>query len=218
MYKAFLCLLLMVMCGENLHSRNISYVLPESQEEIMKVIEVLDSLSLADDDKQYINLLNQLLESPQVPVEEKERIRFQLASALKNKVGAKASDFTFEMKDKTTNTLYNISSDYIILYFNDPSCSDCLAVKQQLATSGKINDLIDEGRLVILSVCVEGRTEDWENQILPANWIDSCDELLRITDREVYDLPTLPVLYLLNKNHSVLLKNTTVEKIENRIP
>ena len=74
--------------------------------------------------------------------------------------------------------------------------------------------MLDSGRLKLLSVCVEGNTVEWEDQILPENWIDACDEALRISDREIYDLPTMPVLYLLDKNQRVLLKNASLEKIE----
>ena len=216
-YKIFLCLFLLTMCCVNAHGQQESYILPKTQEEIIKVIERLDSLSLSDEDKPYIKLLNQLLEAQQVPIEEKERLRYMLGAALKNSVGNKAADFIYMLKDRSTNTLYKINSDYIVLYFNDPTCSDCMAVKQEMAASEIVNTLIDEGRLVLLSVCVEGDNDDWEKQILPENWVDSCDELLQITDREVYDLPTLPILYLLDKNHNVILKNTTVKKIEHRI-
>ena len=77
-----------------------------------------------------------------------------------------------------------------------------------------IEKAVEENKLKVLSVCVEGTKEQWQAQNLPLKWIDACDERMLITDRELYDLPSLPVLYLLDRSYRVVQKNTNVEKLE----
>lgn len=200
------CSASMSVCGEEIMEENIP-------EEYMIMINSLDSLAIHDSEA-CIKSLNTLLAAPKVPEYEKERLRFMLGAALKNRVGHLATDFKFMLKDDSTSSLRAIKGDYIILYLNDPACDDCAVLKTQMAESQVLNSMLDSGRLKLLSVCVEGNTVEWEDQILPENWIDACDEALRISDREIYDLPTMPVLYLLDKNQRVLLKNSSLEKIE----
>lgn len=166
------------------------------------------------DEELYIVALNKLLVSPRVPEDEKERLRYKLGTSLKNRKGAVATNFTYMKKNGANGTLHTLQGDYILLYFNDPECDGCMAMKREIAASAKINSLLDSGRLKLLSVCVEGKNEAWMKQKLPATWIDACDEAMRITDRELYDLPSLPVMYLLDRRHRVVLKNTNPRKIE----
>ena len=67
--------------------------------------------------------------------------------------------------------------------------------------------LVDSGRLKVLSVCVEGKTDAWKNGLTPKGWIDACDEGLVIYEDLLYEIPGLPVLLLLDNEHRVLMKN-----------
>ncbi|MBE6311121.1 MAG: DUF5106 domain-containing protein [Bacteroidales bacterium] len=166
------------------------------------------------DEELYIVALNQLLVSPNVPTEEKERLRYALATSMKNRVGHKAANFSYVMKGGKRGTLYTVKSDYILIYFNDPSCDGCKKMKEEMISSPAINKAIDDGVLKVLSVCVEGVKEQWQVQTLPIEWIDACDESMTITNRELYDLPSLPVLYLLDRSYRVVQKNTDIKKLE----
>lgn len=146
--------------------------------------------------------------------ENEERMRYLQEMESKNSVGDIAVDFAFLKKDGMTDSLHNISSDYVLLYFNDPDCSDCKMLKDSLFVSAILNELIDNDKMKVLSVCVEGKTVEWNAQRLPEGWIDACDENMTITDDELYYLPCLPVLYLLDGKHRVLLKNTNVQELE----
>lgn len=66
----------------------------------------------------------------------------------------------------------------------------------------------------VLSVCVEGKTEAWLSSSAPSGWIDACDEEGVVYEGSLYDIPGLPVLYLLDSEHRVLLKNVQSGQIE----
>ena len=166
------------------------------------------------DEELYIIALNQLLASSKVPEEEKERLRYALSVSMKNRVGNKATNFSFIRKDGKRGTLYTVNGDYILLYFNDPNCDGCRIMKEELSSSPVIEKAVEENKLKVLSVCVEGTKEQWQAQNLPLKWIDACDERKVITDRELYDLPSLPVMYLLDRSWRVVQKNTNIRNIE----
>jgi hypothetical protein len=73
---------------------------------------------------------------------------------------------------------------------------------------------MDNGRLKVLSVCVEGKTAGWKNLPAPAGWIDGCDTDRRLIEEDLYDLRNLPAVYLLDVNKRVLLKNATIQRLE----
>lgn len=132
----------------------------------------------------------------------------------KNRVGDVATDFSFLLKEGELSTLHALKAPYILVYFNDPDCYDCKLLKNSIVESKVLTELIDEDKLKVLSVSVFGKTEEWEKQILPEKWLDACDENMSIIDDELYYLPKLPILYLMDCNHKVVLKNTNIKDIE----
>ena len=133
-------------------------------------------------------------------LEETDRIRPRhlLEMALKNRPGDVATDFTVVCRDGRSRRLSDIKAGYVLVYFNDPDCEDCRRVKELLTLSPVVNDLLESGRLKLLSVCVEGKTPAWEKAEFPAGWIDGYDADQRLTREQVYDLKAMPTLYLLD--------------------
>lgn len=162
------------------------------------------------DEELYIKELNYLLAYPKVKIEDKERLQYELNIALKNRVGHKAANFSFVKKDGRRGTLYTVKSDYILLYFNNPTCDVCVQTKEALAAM----KVLEQKRVKVLAVAVDASKEEWQGLDMPMTWIDARDEKNLIANRELYDLPSLPILYLLDSNHRVVLKNTKIEQIE----
>ena len=135
----------------------------------------------------HILVLRSLLGNPGLDDWDKERPRYLLEMALKNRPGDVAADFTYLTRDGAMNRLSGIKADYVVLYFNDPDCTDCQRVKEVLLSLPVMNEFMKAGRLCLLSVCVEGKTPAWEKAIFPARWIDGYDEGKRLTREQVYD-------------------------------
>lgn len=87
-------------------------------------------------------------------------------------------------------------------------------VGAQLAASEVINAFVDSGDVVLLSVCVEGATPQWKSSRYPGLWIDAADKSRAVVGKQLYMLPALPVLYLLDAERRVVLKDTSVDQIE----
>ncbi len=162
----------------------------------------------------HILVLRALVNAPRVEEIDKVRPRRLLEIALRNRPGDTAADFRFIRRDGRSGTLHGTAAEYLLLYFNDPECDECRTMKNRLAISPVLNRLLESGRLKLLSVCVEGRTEAWEKAIFPDRWIDGCDAAQRLTREQVYDLKAMPTLYLLDARKRVILKDAPIERIE----
>ena len=133
---------------------------------------------------------------------------------MKNRVGEKATNFGYVTKNGRRETLHSVKGDYILVYFNDPACDECKAMKTELEASPNVSKAVADGSLKILAVSVDGKKDEWTKESVPVKWIDACDDKNVIAGRELYDLPNLPVLYLLDRSHRVVQKNTNIAKVE----
>lgn len=166
------------------------------------------------DEELYINVLQAILESKFLPDIEKEYFRYQLSTAMKNRVGKVATNVKLVTKEGRRVSIHKIKSDYTILCLGDPQCGDCNDVKRAMHLSPLLNGLIDEGRLTILYVCVSDNREEWMATPVPQKWINAFDDKGLIRNDQAYDTATIPALYLLDAKHRVIKKNSTVRGIE----
>lgn len=177
-----------------------------------------EPLSPVYDEDLYLMMLEAVVASKSVPVSVKQEYDFDLMMAKKNRLGTKAADFTYLRRDGTKGRLWNIKgSDYILLFLGDPECDVCVKAKEKLASSAVIKDWVNTKKLAIISLCVEGKTQAWTKVSAPQGWIDACDEKLAIYDNALYEIKGLPVLYLLDGNHRVIMKNVQPEQIIRRL-
>lgn len=161
----------------------------------------------------YILFLQRIVAQQGISERDYEDAKFDLSMAMKNRIGTKAANFTYLKRDGKRSELAKTNGEYILLFFGDPDCDICSVTKQEIASSSVLNTLIDSGMLTVLSVCVEGKTDVWKQTSAPAKWIDACDDKQAIYGKLLYDIPGLPVLYLLDKEHNVLMKNVQVPHI-----
>ena len=136
--------------------------------------------------------------------------RFRLEMALKNRPGEPAADFSFELADGSRDCLYGIDAEYLIVFFNDPDCVECRSLRSELASSPELGGLLASGRAKVLSLNVAGGSFDAGS---PSGWLDACDRGRTVYSDALYDLQSLPVLYLLSSDKHVLLKDTSLDDI-----
>lgn len=175
---------------------------------------LFDNFSPVYDEELYLMLIEELLKQPQLSLEQKERLRYQQKLALKNRLNRVATDFGFvDRKGKRMN-LREVKADYVLLYLNDPECSACRQIKEGLVASDIVARWKNSGRMKVLSVCIEGETEGWKNILAPEGWIDGCDKQRILVEEDLYDLRNLPAIYLLDAEKRIILKNATLQRLE----
>lgn len=134
----------------------------------------------------YIATLKQVLRNPFLTPAEKERPQYQLRLILKNTVGEQAVDFVYHTPQGNKKRLYEAQGDRILLFFYRPDCENCQFTRKYIEANGL------DRKLTIVWV-----NPDWDLHL------DS-----------LYDLRASPTLYLLDKDKKVLLKDETIEAIE----
>lgn len=160
------------------------------------------------DDETYILFLEEVLKSPLLKGAEKERAEYRLEMALKNRPGTKAADFNFIDTEGNPNTLHGIRTDgRLLLLFYDPDCDHCVETINALKTAALPRDI------TIMAIDITGDKELWDRtkNSIPSDWISgfATDP---IEDSETYIFQTMPTLYLLDKEKTVIQKDTSIKK------
>lgn len=166
-------------------------------------------------DEIYIPVLETILES--ALVEEKIRPAHLLELAKKNRVGEKATNFTYTLANGQTGTLHAIKSAYTLIFFYNPGCHTCKEIMGQLTSSLRTSHLIQEKKLTILALYPDEDLQEWKNYLsqVPKEWINGYDKGAKLLNQEIYEIKAIPTLYLLDKDKKVILKDTTFEQLEN---
>ncbi|UAK44775.1 DUF5106 domain-containing protein [Bacteroides nordii] len=168
----------------------------------------------------YIPVLEAMVASPILSETEKIRPQARLELAQKNRVGTKALDFTYTLASGAQGTLYQIKSDYTLLFINNPGCHACTETIEALKSIPMVSELIKKKKLTILSLYPDEELDEWRKHRseFPAEWINGYDKSFTIKTKNLYDLKAIPTLYLLDANKKVLLKDATIQAIYDNLP
>jgi len=164
----------------------------------------------------YMVVLKHALEKSTLSSSEKERQRLLLAGAKKNMIGTVAADFDYiTPNSKTVCHLKDLKTDYILVYFNNPDCQSCETVKQRLESNELINQLVNDKKLTVLAIYPYDDQKLWKKAKYPKMMINGWNQSHQIEYAELYDLPTLPCFYLMDKDLKVMMKNEgSLNKVE----
>lgn len=166
------------------------------------------------DEELYILMLRSLADNPSFDQADRVGPRRRLELMMKNRVGTVAADFGYVCRDGSRGRLSDLRGRYVLVYFNDPDCADCHRVGAELAALEVLGALVEGGDMELLSVCVEGATPQWKRTPCPEGWIDAADKARAVVGKQLYMLPALPVLYLIDSGRRVVLKDASVAEIE----
>lgn len=164
----------------------------------------------------YLTVLKHATENYVLSGTEKEKQRLLLEGAKKNMIGTEATDFDYVTpKDKTARHLKDLKANHILIYFNNPDCESCEKVKERLQNNELINKLVNEKKLIVLGIYPYDDNKLWKKAKYPSMMINGWNQSRQIEYAELYDLPTLPCFYLLDKDYIVLIKNEgSLNKVE----
>ena len=164
----------------------------------------------------YLAVLKHATESFVLSGAEIERQRLLLMGAKKNMIDSEAADFDYVTAgDKAVHHLKDLKANYILVYFNNPDCESCEKVKERLAASEQINQLVNSKKLIVLAIYPYENQKLWKKSKYPKMMINGWNQSQNIEQGELYDLPTLPCFYLLDKDYKVLIKNEgSLNKVE----
>lgn len=160
------------------------------------------------DEGRYIMFLDSLLAVEDLPEELRERALHRRHNAMLNRPGSIATDFRFLERGGSESSLHKLTSPMTLLLFYDPECPHCNEILHSLSSSKAINEAIEEKELTVVAIYAEGKRDVWNRTCadLPGNWLVGYD-LTGILDNDLYNLPAMPIPYLLDKDKRVILKD-----------
>lgn len=141
---------------------------------------------------------------------------FKLRLLRRNKVGDKATDFSYYLPDGQKKSLAATSArgNRLLLVFYDPECESCHEVLREMTADASLAEAVKAGRVTVLAVYTEGNQEAWKKGLadMPEGWIIGTDRQ-KVKEEALYDLKAMPSLYLLDGQKRVLLKDAPLSQI-----
>lgn len=171
--------------------------------------------SMFRNEELLIPMLETAVAAPGIGDIHKARLRARLASALRNRPGTRAADFTYTTGDDGRGTLHGFRAWYTLLMFYHLGCPECGRIEEYIPHSEVFAPMIASGRLKVLAIYPDEDIEAWREHLaqMPAGWTAGHAPMGK-DGTAAYDLPGIPALYLLDRDKTVLLRNRPVDVIE----
>lgn len=136
-----------------------------------------------------------------------------------NRRGSKAADFSFTDRRGHRYSLYGIKAKYTVLFFSNPGCTACKEIIDALSQDELVCGKIADGTVVVLNIYIDEDIRGWLDYmaIYPESWYNGFDDSHSVRDEELYNVRAIPSLYLLDSDKTVLLKDTTIERLMNTL-
>lgn len=164
----------------------------------------------------YLIYLKRMAESKVLGEVQREAVIFRIKLISRNLPGDKAADFNYYLSDGTERSLAmtEVKGSHLLLVFYDPECESCHEVLAQMTDDRALAEAVSQEKVSILAVYTEGNAESWQKTLadMPSDWLVGEDRLAIRTDA-LYDLKSMPSIYLLDKSKRVVLKDTSYEKV-----
>lgn len=160
-------------------------------------------------DEQYLLFLQYAAEQQLREYVNNPRYQKHYALVQKNRVGYKAMDFAYITQAGEKGKLYNLQSQYILLFFHDPNCEECQYMRQQL---GNQHAHFAQKGVQVVAVYIDEDVAAWKKAQYPSAWVSVYAP--EIDKQDLYDIKALPTLYLLDAQKRVVIKDGTLKEIE----
>lgn len=166
----------------------------------------------------YIAILKDALQYPKLDENRKRRYTRELGYIDKNHAGDTIPNFALVLANGDTTTMYDIESEYTLLYLQHPTCPTCHQVRNRMKDFAKLNKAIESGKLKVVMVYFEDDPKVWSNYInsREANpkYVQGWNFDQSIDDKDLFDTRTIPYMFLLDKDKKVIKKDLLVNEIE----
>lgn len=166
----------------------------------------------------YIAMLKDALSFPKLDEDRQRRYTRELSYIDKNHAGDLIPDFNILLSNGDTTSMYNIQSDYILLYLQHPTCPTCHQVRNRMKDFSLLNKAIDSGKLKVVMIYFEDDAQVWNNYIHSSEanprYLQGWNFDQSIDDKNLFDTRTIPYMFLLDKEKKVIKKDILVNEIE----
>jgi len=171
-------------------------------------------------DRIFLNLYNTYFKNQTyewLPLTQKELFDSKARLLENNQVGSKAKELFMNSMDNNPLYLYDLSADYIVLVFWDPTCGHCQTEIPRINRLHKNEWKNFNHSIYAVNINKEAKTE-WEkfisthhlnswNHVSPASEVRGNYSQMDVDYQTLYNIEQTPVFYLLDKNKIIIGKD-----------
>ncbi len=164
-------------------------------------------------DELYLPFAKAVAATKKVPSASRARFEHHALTITNSQIGASLAEIKFETPTGEKADLSKVEAQYVLLFINDPECEDCAMARVRLAADYNTRQLIDKGIVKVVSLLPDEASDEWKETvaIYPENWIvGACPDI-----DDTLDLRYPPVMYFLDKDKKILLKNLKIDNVIN---
>ena len=170
---------------------------------------------LMDSEKVYVNMIQNYFTKDKafwadsMTVYGLQRRAFEMSGSL---TGNKGPDVTAQDPTGKTKSIYELKSDYIIVYLYNPTCEHCMIESPKLVRF--YNKWKNKG-VEVYGIAVDTNDKEWKDYIKKTGmtWTNVHDPSNRSIYAKYY-VDVTPEIYVLNKDRIIIAKNIKVDQIE----
>lgn len=164
-------------------------------------------------DEAYLPFARAIAENKKIDRASKARFAEQARILGQSSVGMTAPDLVYTDAAGESHSLAADTAAYVIVFFNDPDCLDCMIARGRLSANPTINNLIAGGVLKIVAITPDEMTDEWRegSNLYPDNWSAG----VAPDAYDTFDIRATPTFYILDKDHHILGKNVPLDQILN---
>jgi len=164
----------------------------------------------------YIFALQSILNASILTPIEKEKPKHQLRIAQNNRVGTVANDIQFTTT-LGSSSLHAIDSPLTLLFIHDFDCHTCQLELDEIRNSTILQQQIQNKQLAVLTIYPYDEITEWKNRqnTYDTLWINGYDTNQEIIEKDTYSLRASSSFYLFDSDKKIILKDSSVEIIEN---
>lgn len=163
-------------------------------------------------DELYLPFAEAVASNKRISKAEKARFVNQADVLRKSLVGNPAPSVPYTLRDGSKGDLQKDSADVIIVFFNDPDCSDCNMARLRLDADISMNELISEGKVKVVAISVCDADDEWRAaaERFPDTWRvgASPDADLNIDLRA-----GTPDFYILGRKGAIRYKHLNIDQV-----
>ncbi len=164
----------------------------------------------------FVPVLEHMVASDSLDTYRKGRPLVMLEQVRKNRPGTRAADIRYTTENGSQGSLYNLKTDFVLVFFHGLDFGNAPEITRMIDASQTVKQMIAQKKLTVLSIYPDVPGEQWKKYLpqMPQTWIHGYDKELDIQQQQTYVLRVLPTLYLLDKEHKVVMKDVAFSYIE----
>ena len=166
------------------------------------------------DYEKYLAVVEYVIGNDRISQSKKSEFELERTIIYTNRIGNRATDFMVVDRNNIPIELFEIESDYLVVFFHNPNCSLCIETKNGLANSEIIKRMIASGKVKVFAVCPYDDYDSWFAMDYPEVWLSGFDAEGRINQERLYLFPNSSSLYLLDKNKMIIKKDIRLDLLE----